>query len=89
MFFVYILYSPSLDKYYVGHTGDTLEERIRRHNTNHSGFTGGKGDWILKYKEEFPTKAEAYKRESAIKKRKSRKYIEKLLSSPGSEHPAF
>ncbi len=43
------------------------------------GFTGGLGDWILKYIEEFETKKEAMNREQEIKKKKSRKYIEFLI----------
>ncbi|WP_255897895.1 GIY-YIG nuclease family protein, partial [Paradesertivirga mongoliensis] len=39
MFAVYIQYSQSLDKYYVGCTSD-VSERLKKHNTNHSGFTG-------------------------------------------------
>ena len=61
-----------LDKYYIGHTCDVLQERIRKHNTNHKGFTGGKGDWQLKYFEEYTDKASAYKRERDVKKWKSR-----------------
>ncbi len=52
----YILYSAQLNKYYVGHTADDLTERIRKHNSNHKGFTGGIGDWILMYQEQFLTK---------------------------------
>lgn len=33
------------DRYYVGHTGDDLEKRLSKHNSNHKGFTGGQGDW--------------------------------------------
>ena len=80
MFYLYILYSPSLNKYYVGSTGDALEERIRKHNTNHQGFTGGHGNWELKYSEEFNTKLDAIAREKEIKKWKSRKLIEKLIA---------
>jgi putative endonuclease len=68
-----------LDKYYVGHTSDDLSERLRKHNTNHKGFTGGKGDWELKYKEEYTEKSLAYAREREVKKWKSRKMIEKLI----------
>ena len=50
---LYILYSATLNKYYVGHTADDLAERIRKHNSNHKGFTGGIGDWTLMYKEQF------------------------------------
>jgi putative endonuclease len=92
MFYAYILFSATLNKYYVGSTGDMLEERIRKHNVNHKGFTGGIGDWELKYAETYETKTEALKRENAIKKWKSRKLIEKLISkqsSAGSVHPDF
>jgi putative endonuclease len=80
MFYVYILYSPSRNKFYVGCTGDDLVERIRKHNSNHKGFTGKTGDWELKYREEFPAKTLAAKREREIKSWKSRKMIEKLIA---------
>jgi putative endonuclease len=76
----YILYSDTLNKYYVGHTADEISERIRKHNTNHKGFTGGIGDWTLMYKEAFSTKNEALARERQIKAWKSRKEIEKLIN---------
>ena len=85
MHIVYILYSVAANKYYVGFTGDELQERIRKHNSNHKGFTGGKGDWELKYFESYLTKAEAMEREKQIKGWKSRKLIEKLIRE--SEHP--
>ena len=78
---VYILFSLKLNKYYVGSSSDDLSVRIRKHNSNHKGFTGGIGDWELKYTETFMTKTEALKREKEIKKWKSRKLIEKLISS--------
>ena len=86
MYFIYILFSITLKKYYVGYTGDTLQERLRKHNSDHKGFTGGKGDWLLKYYEEYKTKKLAYARERQIKSWKSRKKIEaqiSLGSSPG------
>ncbi|HAA17179.1 MAG TPA: excinuclease ABC subunit C [Cytophagales bacterium] len=66
MFFCYILYSESIDKFYIGHTA-SLEERIRKHNTHHKGFTGKANDWIIVYHETFQTKSEAYAREREIK----------------------
>ncbi len=80
-FQVYIIYSPTKDKYYVGFTNDDMNERIRKHNSNHSGFTGKTNDWELKHLEVFATKQEALSREKEIKKWKSRKLIEKLISS--------
>ncbi|MDD5572103.1 MAG: GIY-YIG nuclease family protein [Bacteroidales bacterium] len=87
MFTLYIIYSAVLDKYYVGYT-ENIEQRIRKHNSNHKGFTGKKYDWVLKYSETFQTKQEAIKRETQIKRWKSRIKIEELIfKSPGSEHP--
>ena len=37
--------------------------------------------WVLKYEEKYATNQEARNRESAIKKMKSRNYIEQLISS--------
>jgi putative endonuclease len=78
-FHCYILYSATKDKNYVGHTGDALEVRLRKHNSNHKGFTGGRGDWTLVHKEAFNTKSEASARERQIKRWKSRVMIEQLI----------
>ena len=80
-FNVYILYSSIRDRYYVGHTGDDLRERLRKHNTDHKGFTGKIGDWVIIYTEAYPTKTDAYKREREIKAWKSRKKIELLIAN--------
>ena len=87
MHFVYILYSQSLDKYYVGSTSN-LGERLIKHKGNHKGFTGKAADWLIMYSESYSTKSFALVREMAIKKWKSRIRIEKLISEyAGSEHP--
>ncbi len=87
MYTVYILYSISADKYYVGHTSEEIQERIRKHLSNHKGFTSLFKDWKLMYAEVFETKSEAYQRELEIKSWKSKKRISKLISA--SEHPAL
>ena len=76
----YILFSKKLDKYYIGHTCMALEERLKKHNTNHKGFTGRTKDWEVVYFETFDTKKAAYAREREMKSKKSRKYIEQLVS---------
>jgi putative endonuclease len=83
-FCVYILYSSSRDKYHIGHTADALIERLRKHNSQHNGYTGNTGDWIIAYAEEHLSKEAAYKREREIKAWKNKKRIEKLI---GLEHP--
>ncbi|AWG22937.1 excinuclease ABC subunit C [Flavobacterium faecale] len=84
MNYLYILYSVEVDKYYIGHTSETLDERLRKHLSNHSGFTSKVKDWTIVYYEEFETKSLAYKRELEVKKWKSRIKIQKLIneSSP-------
>jgi putative endonuclease len=80
-FHVYILYSITKDRYYIGHTGDDLSKRLRKHNSNHKGFTGGVGDWQIVHAEKFDSKSLAYQRELQIKGWKSRKKIELLIGS--------
>ncbi|MES2545776.1 MAG: GIY-YIG nuclease family protein [Bacteroidota bacterium] len=77
----YILYSQFLDKYYIGHTSESLEERLRKHLSNHSGFTSRTKDWIIVYFEECETKSLAYKREMEVKNWKSKTRIQKLIST--------
>ncbi len=87
MFYLYILYSAKKDAYYVGHTGDVLAERLRKHNSDHKGYTGSVDDWIIVYTEQYLSKAEAYRREREIKSWKNRKRIEALIKEKNLEHP--
>ncbi len=77
-YYLYILYSPSGDVYYVGYTSD-LERRLLSHLSHHKGFTGKFKDWEIVYTESYKSKSEAYKRERQIKKWKSRQMIEALI----------
>ena len=79
MCYFYILHSTTLDRYYVGYTASTLEQRLHWHLSNHKGFTGKAKDWKIAYHESFDTKKEAYAREREVKKWKSRKKIEELI----------
>ena len=81
--YTYILYSETINHYYVGYTSDLLEERLRKHNTNHKGYTGKTNDWVIVYFDIYESRKEAYARERDIKSKKSRIYIEKLISSSG------
>jgi len=83
MYTVYILFSNLKKQYYIGFTGDDLGERLRKHNSNHKGFTGGALDWKIGYHEKFDDKKAAMNREKQIKSWKSKKLIEKLI---GLEH---
>jgi putative endonuclease len=76
---VYILYSQSKDKFYVGYTQNP-SERLLEHNAGATPSTRPGIPWVMVYKEECVNKTAAIKRENAIKKMKSRKYIQNLIS---------
>jgi putative endonuclease len=83
MYFIYILYSASANKYYVGHT-DNLERRLFEHNNGMTRFTSNiASDWIIMYTETFESRTLAAKREREIKARKSRVYIQSLIANVG------
>ncbi|MEO1257666.1 MAG: GIY-YIG nuclease family protein [Bacteroidota bacterium] len=80
MFHTYILYSEDIDRYYIGYCGHDLESRLRAHLSNHKGFTAKAKDWKVAHVETFTSKKEAMDRERQIKKWKSRKMVEALIS---------
>jgi len=80
--FNYIIYSSSIDKYYTGNT-ENIKVRLNRHNSGWGKYTKRGIPWKLVYFEEFESKSLAIKRENEIKKKKSRKYIERLISHAG------
>ena len=85
-YYTYILYTSTADKFYIGFTGDELIERLRNHNSNHSGFTGKFIDWQIMHHEIFEIKKAAMLREKEIKGWKSRnKIIRLIISSAGSD----
>ncbi len=75
----YILFSQVLNRYYVGSTTMAVEERLKKHLTNHDGFTGKAKDWRIVHNETYASKELAHHRELEIKNKKSRKYIESLV----------
>jgi putative endonuclease len=79
-FHVYIIYSKAIDQYYIGQSED-IDERLFRHKNSGSRSTKKVSDWELKYVEAFETRSNAVRRETEIKKKKSRKYIEWLINS--------
>ncbi|MGB3342648.1 MAG: GIY-YIG nuclease family protein [Aequorivita sp.] len=50
MYFLYILYSIHLDRYYVGST-EEISIRLKEHFWSHKGFTSKAKDWELKVAE--------------------------------------
>ena len=76
-FFVYILYSKAVDRYYIGQSDDPFR-RLKDHNAGISSYTSQTEDWEIVHLEKFNDRSSAIKRELEIKRKKSRKYIEWL-----------
>jgi len=78
MFLVYILFSESKGRFYVGHTADILD-RVKRHNDGRSASTKSGRPWTLVFTEPYESRAEAMKREKQIKGWKSATAIHRLI----------
>jgi putative endonuclease len=80
-FTVYILHSAILDKFYIGCTSDIPLERLRKHLSDHKGFTSRAKDWMIVYTEVFSEKKEALNREKEIKNWQSKSRIQVLIKA--------
>jgi len=76
--FVYILYSQSRDRYYIGSSAN-VEQRLIRHNAGTTLSTKSGRPWKVVYTEMYPKKTEALKRENNLKRLKSRVYLEEMI----------
>src|SRR5436190_298810 len=76
--YVYILFSPSLQKTYVGST-DNVQRRLIEHNLGKSKFTSWGIPWLIWHVLEFPTLTEARKMEKYFKTGAGRKALRKIL----------
>ncbi len=81
-YYVYILYSESADKYYIGST-DNWENRLTSHNeTDRVTYTSKHRPWrLVAVFSAGDSRAEAMYFEKFIKKQKSRKLIERLIDT--------
>ena len=81
-YYVYILHSTKTNKYYTGSCED-IEIRLAQHNSGRSKSTRAGAPWIMLYYEQYETRIAAVNSENEIKSKKSRKYIEWLISPVG------
>ncbi|MBI5254354.1 GIY-YIG nuclease family protein [Candidatus Falkowbacteria bacterium] len=70
----YVLKSLSDGIRYVG-SGESAEERLRRHNKGDCKFTKGHCPWIIIHTENYPTKSESMRREKFLKSGQGRKWL--------------
>jgi putative endonuclease len=85
-FTVYILYSLSINHYYVGQT-ENFDVRYRLHLDKEltGNFTKRASDWKVFYRIECSTRKQAVNIEAHIKRMKSIKYILNLKKYPEIE----
>jgi len=84
MFYLYIIYSSSAEKYYVGHSADPWR-RLAEHNTNSSDkYTGKYQGWnLVAVFAVSENRGDADRIEKFIKKQKSRNLLLRMID------PAF
>ena len=81
MFYVYIIYSKTADKYYTGYSENPWERILQHNESDTDKYTGKYSNWelvaVFKVSE---NKGDAMVLEKFIKKQKTRKLIEKLIN---------
>ncbi len=75
MFFTYILFPETTQKFYVGQTNN-LEDRLKRHNSGYQIATKNGSPWTLITYFTFSTRAEAVQLEQKIKKRGIKRFLQ-------------
>jgi putative endonuclease len=65
-FYVYILFSVSTDKFYIGQTNN-LSDRINRHNSSCGAYTSFGKPWILIWSDKKDERAQAIALEKKLK----------------------
>ena len=78
-YFVYILYSTSHKRTYVGQTQNPKTRLNDFHNVGKVRSTKAYLPWVKIYSEEFDTRAKAMEREKWFKSSAGRKLIKKIL----------
>jgi len=80
MHYFYIIYSRSINQYYVGESENTTV-RLQQHNTGHfkGSSTSKAKDWEIVLQVPCKDRSEARKLERFVKKQKSKKFIESII----------
>ncbi|MBI0401353.1 GIY-YIG nuclease family protein [Cyclobacterium marinum] len=74
---VYILYSVSLNRYYVGQSKNHIE-RLERHQSGRNKSTKAGKPWEIVHVEFFNNRSDAVRKERQIKNIGSRRYLERI-----------
>ena len=75
MFYVYIIESVTMSKWYYGFTERSPDQRLIEHNGNHQHFTTNKGPWKLIFVRAFENKKDALSFEKKLKSFRNKQFI--------------
>ncbi len=78
MALTYVLFSPSINRLYVGSTHD-LEARLHKHNSGYERYTRRGTPWILLWAATKPSKSEAMQLENKLKNLNRQRLLALLL----------
>ena len=78
-FHVYVLYSSTCDRLYIGQTND-INSRLLQHRTGNSRYTKRAMDWQLIYQEEQSSRHDARMREAELKSHRGRTFLRNLIA---------
>jgi putative endonuclease len=83
MHYVYIIFSNSAQKFYVGET-QNITERLEKHNSRSysNAFTSQANDWTIEATIACENRTQALLVENHIKSMKSKVYLENLIKYP-------
>ena len=83
MYYLYVIYSKSVNRYYVGESPN-VENRLRMHQNHYfkNGFTKAATDWEVLLSKECRTKDDAIYLEKFVKRMKSKTFIRKIIEDP-------
>lgn len=80
MYFVYVLWSDTLQKRYIG-SCQNVSVRLQQHNSGGSKFTKGGIPWKIIHSEIYTTNTEARKRELFLKSGVGRQWLDEKIKS--------
>ena len=83
--YAYILYSQSIDRFYIGSTADNLEDRLSKHlkiEYGNKAFTSKASDWVVFWSVCTDNILHAKRIERKLKQMKSRVYLQNLVKYP-------
>lgn len=83
MYFVYVLYSESYQRYYVGMTHD-LNQRLIEHNDGKSVSTKAFKPWSIVLEEAFVSRVDARNREKYLKSAAGRRWRKENIRPRGA-----